>query len=130
MKLKSILALFTFFISANCKLRVVPDETYENCDESFSEGLFRSANITSMYNEFSLNDDNKVILNSNITFNIEIALQNKLFIRISGDQWYLGKWQRRFTTTMLDACQDLFNPFGVTYPYTKDLKRCPFQMGV
>lgn len=112
------------------KLRVIPDERYENCDETPSEGFFRLTNITNMYFEFKLTDDYKVILNSNLTLLVPITLKKKLIIKISGKHWYLGKWQERFTSTMLDTCTDIFNPLGITYRYTKNLKRCPYVIGV
>lgn len=130
MKIVSCVVTVLFFTKTFGKMRVVPEERYENCDESPSEGFFRSTNLTNLFNEFTLTEDNRIIVNSNASWKVPITLEEKLFVRISGDQWYLGRWQKRFTHTMLDGCKDLFNPVGITYPYLKDFKRCPYDENV
>lgn len=130
MKLVTLAIFVQLIIEISGRLRAVPEERYENCDESPSEGFFRSTNLTDLFIEFSLTEDDKVKINANYTFKHPITLKEKLFLRLSGDHWYLGKWQRRFTYTMLDTCQDLFNPTSILYRYFNDVQRCPWELGV
>lgn len=128
MKVVVIFILFCSIARISGRLRAIPEERFENCDDSPSEGFHRLTNITDSYVEFDLKENGKVDINAN--FSYRVPVEETLFIRIRGHQYVMGTWQLRFTHTITDACKNFFDPVDIVYPYTKDFPRCPWDKDV
>lgn len=130
MKILFVSVSILLILGTSARLRVIPEEHFESCEGGDSSGFHRSGDLIDFYNEYILDDNDKVIINSNLTFKVPITLKEKLFVRIVGHQFYMGTWQKRFVNTMSDTCNDVFNPLDIHYPYFKDFKRCPWDTDV
>lgn len=116
MKVVAVLLLLCFIVSIAGRLRIIPDERFENCDESPSEGYFRFGNISDLFAEFDLDENEKIILNYNLTLKVPVSSEKKLFMRLVGHQYYMATWQPRFIHTYTDACKDFFKVILQIHP--------------
>lgn len=110
-------------------LKVIPDDYLTTCEdvtlkagEVFS-GIFADVNIT-----FDLQSDNKIKIIGGIIFKTEV--KNPLYLLITGEKLIQGEFQKKFTKTVHDGCNDLYNPTDIFHSYFKDMPKCPLQPGV
>lgn len=125
----TIILYFTIKVLAN--IRVIPDDRVQYChsDEKLREGEIAYGNITDIDLNYVLIDENTIVINGTMTFKIDIE-QPTFSTLFSGEQFEGTDWHKRLDHLIRDNCEDLFSPTSMYYPYSKDLKKCPFKPGV
>lgn len=113
------------------RVRIVPDEHFQYCTDQKSSGeILLRGNITEFAVEYLVDDDEVITFSGNITFLIPISVKPATSVIISGEKYRQNGWHLMAIKNLQDTCFDFFNPTDIFYPYTKDLKRCPYEAGV
>lgn len=123
----TIFIIFLYKVSG--RVKIIPDERTQYCEgPRLKRGEPAVGNILITDIEFLVSDDEKVTLNGTVTFTKN--LDNKIFVKNTGEQLLQGDWHPRWVKVLQDACFDFFNPLDIFYPFYKDQKRCPYKPGV